>query len=207
MEIRSIDRHGYEECLEAAAKCLVKGNVVCFPTETFYALGARYDDEESLLRISLLKGRPATKTFSLVVGDIRALSFVVSDIDSLTQKIIRNLWPSALTVVFGAREGLSPHIRDERNTVAVRMPDKSFALDLAKRVRIPVTATSANHSGLPPARSGEEVIRYFPEGLDLLIDGDICKAELPSTIIEVRAGKVHVLREGVVPASSIYSLL
>ncbi|MGE5893379.1 MAG: L-threonylcarbamoyladenylate synthase, partial [bacterium] len=151
--------------------------------------------------------RHASKPFPLIIGDRALLSLVVSEIGPLEEKIMDAFWPGPLTIVFKAREGLSRYIVDERSTVAVRMPGRSFALDLAERIRIPITATSANRTEMHPAKSGREVIQYFPEGIDFLIDGGESTAETPSTILEVRAGKVRLLREGVVPLSGIESVL
>lgn len=207
MEIKRIGEHGYDACLTAAAAYLGSGKVVCFPTETFYALGACYDRKEALQRIARLKGRETSKAFSLIIGRREDLSLIVSEMDFLARRIIDNLWPAALTVVFKAREGLYHYIRDERNTVAVRMPAPSFALDLVRKLGIPVTATSANQSGMPPARNAEEVMNYFREGIDLLIDGGMRSVSLPSTIIEIRKGEVKILREGAVSKAEVFSLI
>ncbi len=207
MELRSIENDGYDFCLSLASKYLEQGKLVCFPTETFYALGGKYDNEDALLRIIRLKGRPSSKVFSLIIGNKSHLNFLVADTTPLEKSIIDNVWPSAVTLVIRASKGLLPHVVDKRGTVAVRMPAQSFALDLAKRLEFPITATSTNPSGMPPARSAEEVRKYFPEGIDLLIRGHECTAYLPSTIIEVKGERIRVIREGVVTLSEIMNLL
>jgi L-threonylcarbamoyladenylate synthase len=194
-------------CLQRAVDFIRKGRVVSFPTETFYALGVRHDNEDSLRRVVEVKKRSGSKAFSLIIGDVSELSLLVRDIDPLTQKIIDKLWPSALTIIFRAKEGLSRYVTDERGTIAVRMPARSFALELARMVKLPLTATSANASGMPPARSSADVAAYFHEGIDLLIDGGESRAAYPSTIIEVVGGEITVLREGVIRRSEIYSVL
>ncbi len=207
MEIKSINELGYETCLQRAVEFIREGRIVGFPTETFYALGVRYDNDASLKRVVDIKERPGSKSFSLIIGEISELSLLARDVDSLTQRIIDKLWPSALTVVFRAKEGLSGYITDERGTIAVRMPARSFALELARMIKIPITATSANVSGKSPARSGEDVAAFFPQGIDLLIDGGESRAAYPSTIIEVVGDRIRFLREGVIRRSEIYSVL
>lgn len=204
--VMGIETDGHAQCLDAAARCLKEGGIVCYPTETFYALGVLYDNHQGLERLALLKGRPAGKAFPLIVGDFEMLVSVAVEIDELAQKLMASLWPGALTFVVRAREGLSPYVKDARETVAVRLPDSRFARHLSREVGRPVTATSANRAGASPARGVPVVRDHFPEGIDLIIDGGESRANLPSTIIEVRGGEVRLLREGAVPLSLILSL-
>ena len=205
MEIKRVKIDGYGQCLKIAAECIKQDGLISFPTETFYALGVRYNYENGLKRIIDLKNRSLSKAFSLIIGNRSDLSYLVSDMDPLAEKIVDALWPAPLTVIFKARPELPPYIKDARNTVAVRMPGRSFALDLAQLTGIPITATSANKTGMPDARSAEEVAKYFPDGVDLLIDGGISTVELPSTIIDIQEGKIIVIREGAVQSSDILS--
>lgn len=201
--VRSIEVHGYTQCLLEAVRCLIEGGIVCFPTETFYALGTLYDNQKGLERIAHLKGRPAGKVFPLIIGDFDMLESVAVEVDELARKLMVSLWPAALTFVVRAREGLSDFVKDARGTVAVRLPESRLARQLCREVKRPVTATSANKAGKDPARSIRDVEAQFPEGIDLIIDGGESRARKPSTIIEVRGGKVRVLREGAVSLSRI----
>jgi L-threonylcarbamoyladenylate synthase len=205
MEIKNVTKDGYETCLNIADEYLRLDKIVCFPTETFYAMGIRYDCKEGLEQIARLKGRPAAKAFSLIIGRKEDLSKIAVEIEPLAETIIERLWPGALTIVFKAREGLPQLITDVNNTVAVRVPDRSFALDIARRVGFPITATSANRSGMPPSRSVEDIKRYFSEEIDLVIDGGVSNAQHPSTIIKVDQDRIIVLREGGLSETDIWS--
>jgi L-threonylcarbamoyladenylate synthase len=205
MEIKSIIKGGYGKCIDIASEYLRTDKIVCFPTETFYAIGTRYDYEEGLERIAELKKRPGAKAFSLIIGGKEDLSTIVAYIEPLAEKIIDRLWPGALTIVFNAHKGLPALIRDVNDTVAVRVPGRSFALDLAMSVGFPITATSANRSGMPPSRSVEDIKKYFTEGIDLVIDGGVSSAKYPSSIIKILQDKIVVLREGELNESDIYS--
>lgn len=205
MEIKNLIKDGYETCLNIADDYLRSDKIVCFPTETFYAMGIRYDCKEGLQRIAKLKERPGAKAFSLIIGRKEDLSEIVDEIEPLAEKIIEQLWPGALTLVFKAREGLPELITDVNNTVAVRVPDRSFALDIARCAGFPITATSANKSGMPPSRSVEDIKHYFSQGVDLVIDGGVSKAKNPSTIIKVDQDKIIVLREGGLSDADILS--
>lgn len=203
MDICSIEKKGYDHCLDMAVKYLLEGMVISFPTETFYALGALYNDDAALKRIAEMKGRPGAKSFAVIIGSFNETQLLSSGMDAKTRMLTEQLWPGPLTVVLPALGNLSRLIRDERNTVAVRIPGPSFALDLARKLSIPITATSANLSGRAPARKSADIIRYFSDGIDLLIDGGECTADKPSTIIEVQKGIVNVLREGAIPREKL----
>lgn len=197
MSMRVVDLKGMdlEEALGLAVKALESGGIVSYPTETFYALGARYDSERALERIFRLKGRPGEKAVSLVVGDEKALRFVAREVDDAALWLMRNYWPGPLTIVLPAREGLSGYITSE-GRVAVRMPGESFALVLARHAGFPITATSANPSGMPPAQDAATVKRYFKEGIDILVDGGPAPGGLPSTVVEAAEGVLRTLRQG-----------
>lgn len=203
LSVRSIETDGHDQCLLAAAECLKQGGVVCYPTETFYALGALYDNNKGLERIVRLKGRPGGKAFPLIIGNFQMMVVVAAEVDELARKLMAALWPAALTFVLRARGDLSPFVKDPRETVAVRLPGSRFARELSLEVGRPVTATSANRAGAPPARSVADVMQQFPEGIDLIVDGGESEARLPSTIVEVRGGRVVLIREGGVPFSHI----
>lgn len=197
MSMRVVDLKGMdlEEALGLAVKALESGGIVSYPTETFYALGARYDSERALERIFRLKGRPGEKAVSLVVGDEKALRLVAWEVDDAALWLMRNYWPGPLTIVLPAREGLSGYITSE-GRVAVRMPGESFALVLARHAGFPITATSANPSGMPPAQDAATVKRYFKEGIDILVDGGPAPGGLPSTVVEAAEGVLRTLRQG-----------
>ncbi|HDZ61747.1 MAG TPA: threonylcarbamoyl-AMP synthase, partial [Nitrospirae bacterium] len=89
-----------------------------------------------------------------------------------------------------------------RGKIAVRIPGKSFALDLAKAADFPITATSANISGTPPAQEAAEVIGHFGENIDLIVDGNKTPGGKPSTIIDVTVTPPKIIRDGRVQLES-----
>jgi len=198
-----ISRNGNEAALAEAAEKIRAGGIVAFPTETYYGLGVSYSDAEALERLFIIKRRPKDKPIPLVVGDIAALSSVASSLNALALAITGRFWPGPLTILFAAHPGLSDLITGGSGKVAVRVPGRSFALELARAVGHPLTATSANISGMPPADRPDEVIRYFGDAVDLLIDGGRTPGGRPSTIIDMSEGGIKLLREGAVPYEEI----
>jgi L-threonylcarbamoyladenylate synthase len=184
------------EALRAASRVISRGGIAAVPTETFYGLCARYDDPAALERLYALKGRPRNRAMPLIIGDAGMVGLVAAAVTGPAQRLIRKFWPGPLTLLLDAREDLPQLITAGSGKVAVRVPGASFALDLARSIGIPLTATSANISGLPPAESAEEVIRHFGDGPDIVIDGGKTSGGMPSTIVEIKDGQVKIVRPG-----------
>jgi L-threonylcarbamoyladenylate synthase len=195
MQYISLQEDGAEAALRVAVPVLGNGGIVAFPTETFYAFGVRYDSIEALARLYALKGRPERKAVGLIVGDTGMLDMLAARVDPLAQRLMEKYWPGPLTLLFEAREGLLPEVVSE-GRVAVRQPGGGFALALAREAEFPITATSANPSGAEPPRDAQSVVGYFPEGLDLVIDGAETPGGLPSTLVDTTGEGPRILREG-----------
>jgi len=134
----------------------------------------------------------------LIIGHKGQLSSIAADINNSAIKLMERFWPGPLTLLFPAKKHLSEFITAGTHKVAVRIPGESFALHLAKHARFPFTATSANPSGMPPARDAETVMRYFGDQIELIIDCGPSPGGLPSTIVDVTTEDTRILREGAV---------
>ncbi len=185
-----------QEAIRATIEALNAGNVVAYPTETFYGLGVRYDNADALRRLYDLKNRPANKPFPLIIGHRHQLNALVRGITDLHIQLMSSHWPGPLTVLFEAADGLSPYIVGANGKVAIRLPAESFALELARSAAFAITATSANPSGMPPPTMASEVLSYFGSGIDVLIDGGTTSGGLPSTLVDVTEGTLKILRQG-----------
>jgi L-threonylcarbamoyladenylate synthase len=191
------------EALRTASRVIRGGGIAAVPTETFYGLCARYDDPAVLERLYTLKGRPRNRAIPLIIGDAAMLGLVAAVVTEPAQRLIGKLWPGPLTLLLDAREDLPQLITAGTGKVAVRVPGVSFALDLARFIGIPLTATSANVSGLPPAERAEEVIRHFGDGPDIVIDGGKTPGGMPSTLVEIKGGRVAIVRPGKITEEEI----
>jgi L-threonylcarbamoyladenylate synthase len=195
MRTLPLDTTDASTVLEEAVAVLRAGGVLAYPTETFYALGARFDNEAALERIFALKGRPEGKPLSLIISSAEMLSLVARVVPDIARPLMGRFWPGPVTIAFPAREGLSRYVTSG-GRVAVRVPGESFGLSLVRSAGFPVTATSANLSGAPPASDAEAVGDMFPGGIDLLVDGGKTPGGLPSTVLDVSRGAVDILRHG-----------
>jgi L-threonylcarbamoyladenylate synthase len=187
--------------LNVAAETINRGGIVAYATETFYALGARFDIDKSLKRLYDIKQRPHGKALPLVIGSAALLPVVTASVNTTAKLLMGRFWPGPLTLIFHAKEGMSDFITAGTRNVAVRIPGDSFALELARVVNLPITATSANPSGKSPARDAETVSRYFGEEIDLIIDCGPAPGGLPSTIVDVTRDRIKIMREGMIRIS------
>jgi L-threonylcarbamoyladenylate synthase len=192
----SINESGSEAAVKEAVTVLKEGGMVAYPTESYYALGVTATDEDALRRLYEIKKRPLEKALPVIVGDKDLLAAVVRSVPEEAERLMEKYWPGPLTIIFEAREGISRLLTANLGQVAVRVPGEGFALHLAKEAGFPITATSANLSSEPPARHPDEVIKYFGEDIDLLIDAGETPGGKPSTIVDVTEEPPKVLREG-----------
>ncbi|MBI5188056.1 MAG: threonylcarbamoyl-AMP synthase [Nitrospirae bacterium] len=198
MIVIRISETDIRQALQKAVDILNYGGIIVYPTETFYGLGAKFDMEDSLKRLYELKKRPKEKAMPLIIGNKGLLPIVTASVNRTAMSLMDRFWPGPLTLILPAKENLSEYITAGTGKVAVRIPGESFALQLARAAEFPITSTSANISGIPPAQDAETVIRYFGDKIDLIIDGDPTSGGLPSTIVDVTEDEIKILREGVI---------
>ena len=198
---------GISEALKKALVIIKKGGVVAYPTETFYGLGVKYDDISALKKLYGIKYRSWNKALPLIIGEVQELDLIASEMTVSAEKLAKKFWPGPLTLLLPARPDISEFITANTEKIAVRIPGASFALDLARSLRFPITATSANISGMPPADTAEDVIKYFGDALDLIVDCGKTPGGKPSTIVDASDQKIRFLRAGAVPIEDVFNAL
>ncbi|MCX8027725.1 MAG: L-threonylcarbamoyladenylate synthase [Thermodesulfovibrionales bacterium] len=192
----SIDSNNYGDVITLVSEAIKTSKIVAYPTETFYGLGVRYDDEKALQRLYFVKKRHEEKTMPLIIGDISQLEVLVESKNNVEDLLINEFWPGPLTILFRARRGLSDFIV-KNGKVAVRLPSGSIARDISNHAKLPITSTSANISDMPPADDPDLVFRYFFDSIDILLDAGSTTGGKPSTIVEVGNNAVCIVRQGV----------
>ncbi len=192
----SLCKNTEKEIIAEALRVLKNGGIVAYPTESFYALGVMAADGDAVKKLYRLKKRHLKKAMPVIVGDDGVLKTMVKSIPLHALRLMKKFWPGPLTLIFNASNNLPGLLPGRMNKIAVRIPGKSFALTLAKAAGFPITATSANLSGSMPAQSPDEVIDYFGETIDLVVDGHKTPGGKPSTIVDVTVDPPKVLREG-----------
>jgi L-threonylcarbamoyladenylate synthase len=191
-----LKENNHIEVFEEALRVLKSGGIVAYPTESFYALGVNATDGDAVKRLFELKRRPVDKPLPIIVGDTEVLGAIVKNIPEQAKGLMERYWPGPLTLIFEGLESIPALLTGGTGKVAVRIPGRSAAFDLAKALKIPLTATSANPSSQPPAIDSEKVADYFGDKVDLIIDSGKAPGGKPSTIMDVTVNPPEILREG-----------
>jgi len=190
-----------------AAEVLARGGVIAYPTETFYGLGAGAMSADAVTRVFALKGRLSDHPIPLILPGPAALDRVARAIPPAARALAARFWPGPLTLVLHAARDLPEAITAGTGKVGVRVSSHPVAAALAAAFGGPITATSANRSGAPPARSIEALDASIAGGIDLLLDGGETPGGPPSTVLDVTCAPPRVLRAGRVSESEIRAAL
>ena len=183
------------EELAVAVVALRRGEIVAYPTETFYGLAVDASDELALARLRELKGR-AEKAFSVLVVGAEMLAGLVEPPSEKARALMERYWPGALTLALPARAGV-PAALVADGCVAVRESPHPLARALVRAFGGPITATSANLAGAPPATTPDEVVAGLG-GRCVVLPGGTTAGGAPSTLARVRGNRIEVLRPGAV---------
>ena len=170
--------------------------MIAFRTDTFYGLGVDPFNAAAVAKIRELKGREENKPILLLLSDASVADRFIADRSEAFEDVAERFWPGPLTIVGVAVSELPPEITAGTGTVGVRVPADDDVRELVRVCGGALTATSANPSGKEPARSAQEVLEYFGDGIDLVIDGGEVTATQPSTVLDVTTTPPRVVREG-----------
>ena len=183
--------------LARAAEVLRARGLVAFPTETFYGLGAAGLDRSAVRRVFELKGRPDSSPL-LVLVDGLEMAERIAVIPPVARGLIARHWPGALTLVFEARDVVPEEVTAATGKVGVRLSSHPVACGLVRALAEPVTAPSANLSGLLPPTSAMAVLRDFGGTIEMILDAGETAGGLPSTVLDVTVDPPRVIRQGAV---------
>jgi len=196
-----------EDRLEAAKDVLDRGGVIALPTETFYGLAASAFDADALARVNRLKGKSEDSPVLLLLADTAQASRVASNLSDRFYSLAERFWPGPLTLLVPASAELPPEVSGGRGTVALRVPGLVLPRRLAARLGHPFSGVSANRTGDPPGRNAADVVRAFPEGLEMVLDGGASRGGAPSTILDLTVDSPRIVRKGLLPASALEPFL
>jgi L-threonylcarbamoyladenylate synthase len=184
-----------KEQVSDAAAAVLRGEIVAYPTETFYGLAVLALDTRSLERLFALKGRGENKASALLVSDVVMFSELCAELPPRAVALAQAHWPGPLTLAVPARPGLPSAIVTD-GCVAARVSSHPVAHALVTAVGRPITATSANRSGSPAVRRARELEVQFPDGGFHILDGGETPGGAPSTLARIRDGRLEILRPG-----------
>jgi len=184
--------------LPAIAAAVARGGVIAFRTDTFYGLGADPFNQQAVSAIKTLKGREDHKPILIVISDLKQLARFISGPSATLDRLARKFWPGPLTLIGKAQVVLPLEITAGTETVGVRLPNDDKVRGLVSACGGALTATSANPSQSAPAVNATEVLNYFGERLELIVDAGECGTDLPSTVVDVTGDTPQLIRAGVI---------
>lgn len=203
MTIQTIFWTWTEESIQAAALLLKQQEVVAFPTETVYGLGADASSETAVAKIFVAKGRPADNPLIVHVADKEQISKYVTMITPSANKIIDAFMPGPITVILPSNGSIAKNVTAGLSTVGIRIPDHEAARSLIKQSGLPIAAPSANISGKPSPTSALHVYQDLQGKIAGILDGGTTGIGVESTVVDCTGELPVILRPGGISCSEI----
>lgn len=191
--------------MKEIVEVIKSGGVVIMPTDTIYGIIADATNESAIQHVYEMKKRNENKPMLMLVNSIEMLENYVSSINDIERKLIDELWPGALTIIFKKRN-VSDLLTGGLDTVGIRFPDNKLLIDIMNELNVPLLSTSVNVSGDESATCINNISNLILDNVDYVYDVGECKGE-PSTIVVVDNNELKVLREGVIKSNEIFDII
>ena len=171
---------------------------MAYPTETFYGLGVDALNGKAVEKIFAIKKRNFSQPLLILIPGRDVLSAYVTEIPEAAVRLMEAFWPGPLTIIFFASSRIPPLLCGQTGKVAVRVSSHPVSQALVQALNAPLTATSANLSGLASPTTADEVWEQLGVQVDVILDGGKTFGGNPSTIVDVTQSPPRVVREGVI---------
>ncbi|AQR53574.1 L-threonylcarbamoyladenylate synthase [Lactobacillus delbrueckii subsp. bulgaricus] len=196
------------EQLDEAVSLLREGELVAFPTETVYGLGALATRDDSVKKVYAAKGRPSDNPLIVTVADEAMMRPYAKEVPERAEKLIKHFWPGPLTILLLAKEGALPEsVTGGLPTVAFRCPDDQMTHDLIAKLGYPIVGPSANTSTKPSPTTSQHVYHDLKGKIAGIVDGGETEVGLESTIVDLSVNPAVVLRPGKITPEEISQVL
>lgn len=196
--------------IEKAARALINGGLVAFPTETVYGLGADATNKSAVSRVYAVKGRPTNHPLIVHISSINHLSTWARDIPAYAIKLAEVFWPGPMTLILPRSKVAQDFVTGGQDNIGIRVPSHSVALELLKEFEIQgglgVAAPSANRYGKVSPTTSRSVQREIGKNLainDLILEGGLSSIGLESTIIDCTQASPNILRPGAITSAMV----
>ncbi len=184
--------------IEEAAALIRAGDIVAFPTETVYGLGANGLDDAACAKIYEAKGRPSDNPLILHIAHRAMLDEIALEVPAMAERLLAAFCPGPLTLVLHSRAAVPVGITGGLLTVGVRIPENDVARALIQAANCPIAAPSANTSGRPSPTTAAAVLADLSGKIPLILDGGSCSIGVESTIVDVTGKSAVILRPGAI---------
>jgi L-threonylcarbamoyladenylate synthase len=193
--------------IDEAVAALRAGELVVYPTETFYGIAADPFSARAIERLFAVKGRDPQNPIALIASDTAMAFRVAERITEKTRRLARAFWPGPLTLVLPAREEIPRAMVGPNGGVGVRVSPHPIARAICERIGGPITATSANLSGAPPARSLAQARSALGARISVYLDGGELRGVSPSTVVDCSGDAIRVIRAGAIAECELEAIL
>lgn len=195
--------------IDRAVDILRRGGTAVVPTDTLYGLACNALDPQAVGKVFDIKHRSYMKALPMLVRDLswaRELAYLTPE----HERLIGAFWPGKVTFILPRRDMVPSIICGGGQTVGLRAPDHPFIQELLRHVGYPLAGTSANRSGLEPISDAQMIAAAFRLSVpqpNLVVDAGVLPGSLPSTVVDLSARQVRIVRQGAVRADKILALL
>lgn len=205
-EVLEIDKENLEK-MNIVKEIISSGDLVAFPTETVYGLGADGLNPKAVKKIFEAKGRPQDNPLILHVSSVEMLERLVVEVSDTARALIKEFWPGPLTIIFEKSDLVPDVITAGLKTVAIRMPKNEIALELIRISDTPIAAPSANISGRPSPTDGKTTYEDLKGKIPLIIDGGNTEVGLESTVLDLTSNPAMILRPGAITLEMLEKII
>ena len=192
--------------IDGAANSIQNGELIAFPTDTFFAMGADGLNAEAVDSVFKVKGRNPGTPVPLLVNDASMVEQLATDLPDPLVRLPEEFWPGALTIVLPASSTVPDVVTARTDTVGVRVPDNEVAIKLIEAAGTPITGTSCNLTGRDPIKEAASVEQVFSDRLSGVIDAPCGDSAAPSTVVSYSSGDggaINILRLGAISVESL----
>lgn len=195
-----------EERIKEAAQDILNGELVIFPTETVYGIGANALNDDACKNIFKAKGRAGDNPLIVHVNNVDMIKKLVEEPNEIEKKLIKSFCPGPFTLIFKAKNIIPKSVTAGLDTVGIRMPSNKIANKLIEYAGVPIAAPSANVSGRPSGTKIDDILKEFDGKVSTIIDDGMVDIGLESTVVRVIDNKVRILRPGKITKENIEKL-
>ena len=185
-----------EKELNIISKLIQDGQIIIFPTETVYGIGANAFDEKAVKKIFEAKGRPQDNPLIVHVSRKEQIYEITKNINEIEKKLIDNFMPGPFTLVLEKKDNIPNIVSAGLDTIGVRMPENEIAKAIIENSKVPIVAPSANISGKPSGTNLQDVFDELKDKVDCIIDGGNSNIGIESTVVKVENDEIFILRPG-----------
>jgi L-threonylcarbamoyladenylate synthase len=189
-----------ESNISKAISALKKGNIIVYPTDTLYGLGADIYNDNAVRKVFKIKKRPINDPLSVAVSDFTELE-KIAEVDECTQQLVRQFMPGKFTLIMKKKEIISDIVTGGLDKVAIRIPNNKIALEILTSFG-PITATSANIHSLKAPYIIKDIKMQLKENVAVYLDDGRLEGQ-PSTIVDLTNNQVRIVRKGSIPEKDI----